>query len=494
MKTLSLSTLMLGTLLALAGCGGGTGGTGSGGGSTTNGVVSVGVMTKGTITLNGVHFDDTAPNIQIQIDGSTGATSSQLQSGMHVKVRGQLDSSGVAGTAQQVSVRSEVRGTVQSHNQNAAPPTFTVVSQTVYVDDLTIFANFAGGAAVTPSAAVGQLSDGTSVVEVHGLRNANGTIQASRVELITSPTAGTDELRGTIATVPNGTTFTLQNGATNVTVNYVGAAVSPSTATLTANLLVEVHGTFNSGTFFATRIDVEDLQDAQFEHQPGEEFEIEGQVSGCGNANPCTLFSVGAQAVQTDGNTRFENGAATDLADGVRVEAEGHTFSGSTLIAEKVEFKRTRVILTGTASVAGTITGPGTFQVLGKTVQVTSLTDFSHTTGGVADAERVEVRGYIDTADNIVAERLDDNPSGGGKDTVQARVTAKTGNILTFSIGINADLTGATQFFDANEQPIADLTTFLAAVTPVPTGGTLVKVRGTFNAGTIAAEEAELEN
>jgi hypothetical protein len=109
--------------------------------------------------------------------------------------------------------------------------------------------------------------------------------------------------------------------------------------------------------------------------------------------------------------------------------------------------------------------------------------------------KRVDVRGFVDSTGNIVAERIDD-PSGGGKDSVQARVTAKNNNILTFEIGISADLTGATQLLGPNELPVADLPTFLALITPASpnTPGTLVKVRGQFNTGTLTGEEAEIEN
>jgi hypothetical protein len=198
--------------------------------------------------------------------------------------------------------------------------------------------------------------------------------------------------------------------------------------------------------------------------------------------------------VQTNASTRFENGSAADLADNARVEAEGHQFSGTMLIAEKIEFKRARVILTGVATVTGTIPGNGTLVVLGKSVQITSLTEIRQN-AGITSGERVEVRGFVDSAGTVVAERVDDNPSGGNKDIVQARVTAENGNILTL-LAINADLSVANQFFDANELPITR-DAFLAAVTPAPApGGTLVKVKGTFNSGTntIAVEEAELEN
>lgn len=479
------------TALTVSACGGGGGDTVASGGTGGTGIVSTGVMTRGSVIVNGVRFEDSTANITID---DTPKLPIDLKDGMVVKVRGRINDDRVNGTAERVEVENEVRGTVQTHNENAVPPTFTVVGQTVVVDDLTKFANFIP-ADPTPSVAIGQLADLTSVVEVHGLRDAvTGSIHASRVELV-APGA-VDELRGIVKAPLTATAFTLQNGTTDVAVNYNGATISPVGASLAVGVLVELHGSFSAGTFTATRVDIEAAEDAQFEHAAGEELHVEGQVSGCGALSPCTSFSVGTQAVQTNSSTRFENGSAADLADGARVEVEGRNFVGTTLTAEKVQFKRTRVILTGTASVAGTITGPGTFQVLGKTVQVTSLTDFSQTADGViSDTERVEVRGYVDAAGNIIAERLDDSPSGGNKDTVQARVTNKVGNVLTFSLGINADLSGATQLLDANDQPIATLAAFLGAVTPAPApGGTLVKVRGTFSAGTIVAEEAELEN
>jgi hypothetical protein len=291
----------------------------------------------------------------------------------------------------------------------------------------------------------------------------------------------------------------LKNGTVEVSVSYTSNVISPAGAPLTEGALVEVHGAFNGTIFAASRVDIEELEDAQFQHGAGEEFEIEGQVSGCGALNPCTSFSVGTQAVQTNASTRFENGAAADLADNVRVEADGHQFNGTTLIAEKIEFKRTRVILTGAVTiVSGTISNgtgnTGTITVLGKTVQVTTLTEVS-AQNGITNTDRVEVRGFVDSGDNIVAERVDDNPSGGNKDFIQARVTNEVGTTLTL-LTINADLSTANQFSDTNELPITRAA-FLAAVTPAPApGGTLIKVKGTFSSGTntIVVEEAELEN
>jgi len=490
MKPLRL-TLIAALTVLVAACGGGTGGTGVTSNTPSN-AVSIGVMTKGSVIVNGVHFEDNTATIKID---DTSKTPNDLQSGMVVRLRGQINGDGVTGTAQVVNVSTEVRGTVQTHNAATVPPTFRVVGQTVFVDELTVFANF--GVSPTAAGAVGQLVDATSVVEVHGLRDASGNILASRVELVQVPVAGNDELRGTVTGL-SGTTFTLQNGTTNVTVNFSGATIVPA-GPLVNNEIVEVHGTFSGTTFTATIINIED--DAQFEHQPGDEFEIEGQVSGCGATNPCTSFNVGSQAVQVNASTQFEGGAPTDLADGIRVEAEGHQFSGSTLIAEKIEFKRTRVILTGqVAAVTGTLTAGtghvGTVTVFGQVVQVTTLTDI-RTSDSITAAERVEVRGFVDAVGNIVADRVDDTPGGNG-DIVQAPVTAKVGNVLTLLVGntsLTADLTGVTQLSDENG-PVTTLAQFLAEVTPAPApGGTIVKVKGTVSGGTITAiDEAEIED
>ncbi|MGC2517560.1 MAG: DUF5666 domain-containing protein [Burkholderiales bacterium] len=475
------------TASLLAACSGGTGGSGATGGNGQT-AVATGVMTKGSVIVNGVHFDDTTASIRI--DDTPGKQPADLKDGMLVKVRGLINDDRVTGVAQQVEVENEVRGTVQTTSPTALPPSFTVVNQTVFVDDLTVFANF-NPAPVTPSAAVTALTVGTSVVEVYGLRDANANIRASRIEMITIPVAGTDELKGTVAGL-SGNMFTL-NG---VTVDSTGATLTPTGATLANGQPVEVHGSFIGTTFFATRVDREDLEDAQFEHAAGEDFSIEGEISGC--TVPCASFTVKDQAVQTNASTRFENGSVTDLANDIRVEAEGHQFNGATLIAEKIQFNRSRVILTGAVTATnGTIPGTGTsITVLGKNVQINSLTEII-ANAGITTADRVEVRGYIDTAGNIVAERVDDSPSGGNTDIVQARVTTEAGSVLTL-LGIDANLTGATQLLDTNELPIS-LSAFLAAVTPASgnSPGTLVKVKGTFTAGTpgtIAVDEAELEN
>jgi len=476
----------------LAACGGGGGGGGdapgaglsaSSGGTGGTGI-SFGVMTVGSAIVNGVRFEDSTANITID---DTPKTASDLRDGMVVKLRGIRNTDGVTGTAERIEVENEVRGTVQSTNPAALPPAFVVVDQTVLVDDLTVFASFLPVPA-SPGAAVAALTAATSMVEVHGQRDAAGNIRASRLELLTTNPLG-DELRGRLTGLDTlARTFSLSA----VPVSYGPiTAITPAGASLAENARVEIHGSFNGATFVATRIDLEDLEDAQFQPGANDDVELEGFIVGF-TVHPGT-FTINGQTVQTTSGTRFENGSALDLADDVKVEAEGRV-SGGTLVAEKISFRRGRVLLTGGATVTGTIPGAGTLEVFGKPIQITGLTEIDATSG--ITNEPVEVRGYVDSAGAIVAERIKDNPGGGGKDILQARVTDEVANVLTV-LGIDADLTSATQFEDANDQPLSGgLSAFLAAVTPASSGapGTLVKVKGTFNLGTIAVEEAELEN
>src|SRR5690348_12993737 len=182
--------VLIATLTALvAACGGGTGGTGATGGSSA--AVSIGVMQKGSIILNSVHFDDSTATVRV--DGDAGSRT-QLQSGMYVKLRGQINGDGVTGSGQQVTVRTEVRGTVQTTSPSATPPFFTVINQKVLVDDLTVFANFTPEP-LSPIAAVGALHQTVDPVEVHGLRDSDGNIHASRVARLAMNPLG-DELRG----------------------------------------------------------------------------------------------------------------------------------------------------------------------------------------------------------------------------------------------------------------------------------------------------------
>jgi len=483
-------------LLALASCGGGTGGTGAAGGG-TNGV-SIGVMTKGSTIVNGVRFEDTTANIFID---DTPKTAAALQSGMVVKVLGTVNDDGINGTAQRVKALIEVRGQVEVADvfplEN--PQRLVVLGQTVIVDDQTVYSNLLNLAAITTP----------TLIEVHGLRDATGRVRATRIEANTAQMGDNtvDEIRGVVsggAVGSNPTAFNLGSQA----VNASGAVIAPAGGSYQNGSVVEVHCTARpctpGGVFQASRIVIESAEDSAFQPSSGQRFEAEGLISGF-TAHPGS-FSVAGTPATTTGSTRFEGGVATDLANNIKVEAEG-AWNGSTLVASKIEFKRSVIRLQGAVTAASapsftlTITGAGPV-----TVEADSLTSGDFAGGAVPPvaASCVQVRGQRKTPASplvVTAGEISATCSNGNRHFVQAPVEAEGPEtnitLLGFSLNVSAP-TDVPPFVDLNGVGISR-TAFFNAVTPattnaagIPVPGTLVKV--IFDSGTTTVRQVELED
>lgn len=482
MKTFSVLRARAALVLAglLAACGGGIEGTGST--PPQSAVTSSGVMAKGSVILNGVRFDDAGASV----DDDRGRGVAQLSSGMVVRLRGRSDDSG-NGVAERVQIENELRAPITSINAVASPQSFVAAGVTVLVDSSTVYANLAGFAA---------LAVGTRV-EVHGLRDAAGNLRAARVEGV-GPGQGVDELRGAVSNVNAVALTFVLNG--NVTVNYAGATFTPtgaSPASLTNGVVVEVHGSLSGSVFTATRVEIEHLRDDGLGGRPNEKQEVEGFVTGF-TAHPGTFF-VNGRSVTTTASTRFVGGSAADLLNDAKVEAEGIVDAQGVLVASRIEFRNTRVLLHG--RVTALDVGQRTLVVLGQTVRANDLTRIDTRGAGgnstsladlAVNADCVEVRAALDgTA--IVAEEIKE-PSGCGDELVQARVSGEneTAFTLTFFGSLNASLAAASSFQDRAGNAISRAQ-FFAAVTPAGAGalGTLVKVKGN-SLG--AVEEAELQD
>jgi hypothetical protein len=249
--------------------------------------------------------------------------------------------------------------------------------------------------------------------------------------------------------------------------------------------------------FTATQIDIEDLEDDNLRGRANEKQEIEGFVTGF-SAHPGS-FSVAGRSVRTTASTRFVGGAAADLVNNAKVEAEGVIDAGGVLVASKIEFRNVRVILHG--RVTAVSTAARTLVLLGQTVQANDLTRIdTRGSGGnstsladlAAGVDCVEVRATLDGS-TIVAEEIKE-PSGCSRELVQARVSAENESAfsLTFFGSLNANLATASVFRDVNGNALTRAQ-FFAAVQPASgsTLGTLVKVKGT---SLTAVEEAELED
>ena len=482
MKKFSKYMLAIGTAVAaafvLSACGGGGGGTT---GTTSAPVVSTGTMTKGSVIVNGVRFEDTAANIHPDDTGKV-FLPSDLKDGMTVKVKGRRNDDGVTGTATEIEVENEVRGAITAKGTDS----FVVLGQTVFVDGGTVFANVANFAALAVDDAV----------EVHGQRDAAGAIRATRVELLTGPGVVVDEVRGVVAGKTPGPAGTFTIGG--ATFSYDAGTLIVGGAAFNDGDLVEIH--LDAGTNRANRIELEDAEDGEFDPAEGEEVEVEGYVSGF-TATPGT-FQVGGQAVQTTSSTEFEGGFSADLANDVKVEAEGH-FQGTTLVADKIKFKDAVRFEANLDAVSG---GPdNNVTVLGRTVFITSRTRQNPRDGSFLAGEGVRIRAFLNQDNTtFTATRIDEEsgPVASNDHAIQGLVISASSPTIVLVKempgGFTVDTTGLADvnFQDDSVDDISDAsigrTAFFAALRARQT---VVKAKGTWNAGTstLSAREVEIE-
>jgi hypothetical protein len=462
-KLIGIFSLLLATALVavmgITSCSS-SGGDSSDGAPASASAVSIGAMTKGSVIVNGVTFDDTSATVIADDDAQK-----VLANGMVVKVKGTVNDDGLTGKAEKVEVVNEVSGTITSKGTD----TFSVLNQTVLVDGATVFA---GGATNLN----GLNADDS--VEVHGQRDASRTIRATRVEKHAGGVV--DEVRGAVSG-KTATTFNI--GSLPITFG-ISTAITPTGATFVDGDIVQVH---LNGTI-ATSIKVED-DDVEFEPAEGEEFEVEGFVSSLSSDS----FKVNDQQVQTSSSTRFDGGVKGDLVNDMKVEAEGHLANGI-LVADKVTLKES-------IRIESTATTDGKADLLGKAVLVTSKTEFSSnltSTAGIAVGDGLRIRGFVNNdGSSITATRVDkQSPLSNNRSILRGPVKNINASASTFTIlGITINASTATARPNDDSGNSTQTMTPESFFTSLTADRTIVKARGTFDAGTntIAADEIELE-
>jgi len=418
---------------------------------------------KKSVTVNGKRFL-IVKKTKVSLDDRK-VIGKKLRKGMMVRVKGRGSIGAKTMVADAIRAQDEVQGRIAAMNAAGNPPSFTILNQNVFVDDLTIFANMPAGMAV------GQF------VEVHGFRDEAFNIRASRVELkfgVGETETETAEFKGSIGAFDGvAKTFSIGTQA----VNFSAATVTPAGATLATGMPVEVRGNLDGlGVLQATGVDREDLEDEAFEPHDRQKARIEGYVSGLvANADGVTFsFSIDNNAIATLPNTQFRRGAVGDLADGVLAEVEG-VQSGAVFVAREVSFERNRIRLEGAATAAAA----GSVSLLGLTVEIDALTDQRNVP---VVGSRFQVRGFKDKLGALIAEEV--RATNDERDHLQGPVDAITGNSVTI-LGMTINLSGAT-FQNDLDQPMSS-GQFFGTVR----AGALVKVR--LNAGTLVADEAEIE-
>ena len=386
---------LLGSALALAGCGGGGDVAGISSGGT--GSFSVGPITGiGSIIVNGVRFDDSGDVVRDE-DGVS-RDRSGLKLGMMVTVSGSaVTRSTVTGdraTATSIVFGGELQGRIEGI-PNTALKTFLVLGQTVKVTASTVFD-------VSLTNGFNSLANDT-IVEVHGMLDpATNTLTATFIEKKNSPPA-LFKIQGR-ASNHDAIAKKFNIGATRINYSTTPAAevrVIPTDGTLVRVRLTAVQPPLAAPVeWTATRI-----RPPENANEDRDEAEIEGSITAFTSD---TQFSVNGIAVNAT-SARFDDGP---VAPGMRVEVKGRLSAG-VLIAERVKIEDDNEVnnleceLHGTVSnvtlTSFTLTSSGGVAV---NVSYTSALLISNLQNGA----KVEVRGTVLNASGastiIVATRI----------------------------------------------------------------------------------------
>lgn len=273
-------------------------------------VRAVGRITAfGSIFVDGIEYS--LAQAQIQIDGGN-ATAGQLRIGQIVNVQG-VTTSANAGSASNVTFNGDVVGPVSQ--VDPAGNAFTVLGQTVKIDDSTLF-----GDGIQP-AGLAALTVGTNV-EVSAFTDASGNLLASRVDLQTPGTAL--QVQGAVEGL-NAAAKTFQ--INDLKIDYSQASVSGTVANATTALVwADEYPT--AGTLHVTRVQISD----GIGGSAGEQGHLEGLVTSISSASS---FYIGTQLVVTNSSTNFVLHGQT-LAPNVEVRVHGTFDATGALVAKQV--------------------------------------------------------------------------------------------------------------------------------------------------------------
>lgn len=448
------------------------------GGITRTGVAVGPIIGFGSVIVNGVTYDTSSTTFTK--DGLP-ATQDDFAVGQVVLVKGSVDDNGTNATADSVEFDDVVEGPVSSHNTTTGE--FIVLGQTVRIVPSTSFDD-------TP-ACPADLT-GAVAVEVSGLADANGVIEATRIECRDGTWNGILEVNGLVSGHNAGAQTFMIN---TLEVDYSGAAVDNfPTGIINNGDPVEAKGTVITGnTLDATRVE---YKGNRFATDDGDFAEIEGFITRFDSA---TDFDVSGLPVTTTSSTTFEGGTAADLNLNLKVEVDGDFNANGVLVATKVDIKSaTAVRVLGTLdAVSG-----NTVTILGITVNTDPLkTRFEDKSearidplhvGDLSAGDYVEIRGQEQPVGQITAVLLERDDFDtrtelrgfvevGGKN--EPNLTVLGAIIVTNGSTLYRDSRGATDVAMTAAE-------FWAAVQE----SSLVDARGTESGDTtLAATELELQ-
>jgi hypothetical protein len=463
-KLLSIATFLI-IALSIGACGGG-GGSGS---ASSTAVATEKEFVAGTVTgfgsviVEGVRYDDSAAKVQIEYDPAApkAAPVSDLKLGMQLIV--QVAKAGVADT---VVSGSEVLGPITS----LATDGFVVAGQTVKISidaaSPTVFDGVANLAGLV-------INDR---VEVHGSRDANNNIVATRIERKNPSDVVMTRVVGTIAAI-NVTAKTFTVGG--LLVSYSDATkLLPANTTLASLANGQIVAVFSSASPTAAGITAKTIAvkkgiDSQNPVDADKAW-VGGHVRDLNFA--AKTFNLKGVAVDASAAT-FSNGTANDLANARKVRVTG-VFQGSVLKATDVKFAKAQgdalVELIGPVS---SFVSNKSFLVRGVPVDAsgTGVSFVTGTASNLGDGVAIKLKGAV-VNDVVIPSSIefvttDENKIRNFMGEVQGFVAGAD----TFKLmGVNMKL-AATATFKNSDQTLSQKSEF---------GNTdKVLVKGAFEAG-----------
>jgi hypothetical protein len=437
----------------------------------------------GSVYVNGVRYETAGADIKI--DGAA-ASLDDLRVGQVIDLKGHVANG--ASTADVIRYSHNLEGPVMSIELGALR--FVAMGQTVLVGSDTSF-----GDSIDPASLEGlEVGD---IVEVSGLIDATGQIEATRVDMWSG--SGPYDVFGTASDVDEGQK-TFQINA--LLVDYSNANVEdfPSGAPTDGDVVLATGFDFgDDGEFLATRIELR--YDRQMLPEAGDRVHVEGLISRFVSA---TDFDVAGFPVTTTSATVYENGTVADLALDVKVCVEGTVNADGVLVAERVRF-RPQNELRIVSQVTVIELNHGTLTALGLTIATNMETRFEdEDTAGpdrlsLADlhtGDWVDVRGYELPAGSgqVFATRVErisaQNEHRMRGPLVNPDLQAMTFDILTVPVTTTTGPNGTRYVIEDDKGgTLTDAAYFFAQPE-----GTLVEARGSWSGTVLAADRAIIKS
>lgn len=427
----------------------------------------------GSIIMNDIEFD--IDDAILTGDGII-LTEADLGLGDLCLVQGTYDSSSGTGVATHVTCDDVLEGPV---TELVSDTELVVMGHRVFINDAvpTELEGFE-----MADLAVGH------VLEVHGFLDlATGDIQATRLEWKGVLTPDTEvELKGTVTGFNGTDQFTMAG----LTVVITDDTEVDDDVTLADGAYVEVKGTMDAGLTTLTAKKIENALEHPLEDW-GEhaEVELEGIISDFTDVSNFTV-----NGIRVDASTAtFEDGVASVLANGVKVEVEGTLNEAGVLVADEVEIEHASPIRIEanvlSVSADGTSLDVGFAGDQSLTVHITGATEMRDESSedddghsmqltDIAVGERVEIRAYEDPdTGDIVASRVEREGLEDANDDLELRgpVDGLDGS-LVFIVGIEIDTSVPGMVFEIDDMPVTQAD-FLAALTAELDAGRTPKVQ-----------------